>query len=108
MDKFKLGNIEFEIEHRNFCDDCAYDGVCKTLKNPSNPKDDKESFMNFCSNKLTINQMPKQGTLEKNLPWIFPENKILTPVESINQYCSNFCPYECQKEQCPLYIYKTK
>jgi len=111
MSKFTYKDIEFEVNRRDYCDDCAYDGICENLKNPENIKNIEESFQDFCSKRLSVNQMPKEGTLEKNLPWIFPENKealFTQEEESINQYCSNFCPYVCQGEQCPLYIHKKK
>ena len=109
MSEFTYKNITFEIVNRKFCEDCAYEGICINLRNPDNPKNAKESFMDFCANELTTDLMPKQGTLEKNLPWIFPDKEtILSPVESINQYCSSFCPFECQGEQCPLYIHKNR
>lgn len=111
MSKFIYKDIEFEVDHREYCDDCAYYEICEHLKNPENIKNIKESFHNFCNRRLSDIQMPKEGTLEKNLPWIFPENKdalFTPPEESINRYCSNFCPYVCQGEQCPLYIHKTK
>ena len=66
MSEFTYKNITFEIVYnRKFCENCAYKGICINLRNPCNPKNVKESFMDFCANKLTTDQMPKQGTLEK-------------------------------------------
>lgn len=112
MDKFKKGDIEFEIETatENTCGSCYYYFKCNKLKHPEHPGNRGRTFKTFCHNYLGITQRPISGTLEKNLPHIFQDELNLTKrteKEAINIYCKNFCVFECQKSECPLYQFKT-
>jgi hypothetical protein len=113
MDKFKKGDIEFEIETdtENTCSSCSYYFKCAKLEHPEHPGNKQMTFRSFCNNYLGISTRPISGTLEKNLPHIFQGElslvKRTTEKEAINMYCKNFCVFECQKSECPLYQFKT-
>ena len=117
--KFKIdsSDLELDIEPGN-CDECYYNHVCTSLKDPINPDDNDIDFQDFCLEYIeddngSAEVMPVKGTLEENLPYIFPdvildkmkENKELK--DTLNNYCEFFCSFECMPD-CPMNKYKKK
>lgn len=109
--KIQLEKVEYTRDEGNDCDFCSYKKICDKLTsinrlnipvNESYTEDYRANYYRdfdlFCTYNIPIGYIPAAGTLEKNLPEIFPD----APIDDIKKYCQSYCIVSGCCETCVL------
>lgn len=115
----KFGKRKIEIVpnngRENVCPDCVYNCMCditdisflEIIGGPRYNKDTGNKYyknINYiCTYVIGLDNRPAPGTLEKNIPELFPE---ISMKNDINNYCKNQCIFNCIGSNCILNKWK--
>lgn len=109
--KFGKRKIELVSSEENICSGCVYERMCditdisflEIAGSSRYNKDTGDKYyknINYiCTYVIGLSYRPAPGTLEKNIPEIFPETLMKN---DINNYCNSQCIFKCIGSNCIL------